>query len=48
MTRITKNFLTSVMAEMFQSRLYEKYSHVRLVRFPSSSEEGEYVWEVKD
>jgi hypothetical protein len=48
MKRITKNFLTCVMAEMFQSRLYEKYSHVRLVRFPSSSEEGEYVWEVKD
>jgi hypothetical protein len=48
MKRISKNFLTSVMAEMFQSKLYDKYNHVRLVQFPRSSEEGEYVWEVKE
>lgn len=48
MKRITKIFLTSVMAEMFQSKLYDKYSHVRLIDWPRFTDGGRYVWEVKD
>lgn len=44
--RIVKTYKTLKQAERYQNRLYSKYSTVRLVAFPTFSEEGRYVWEV--
>lgn len=34
-------------AERYQNMLYERFNHVQLIRSPLSTEQGEYVWEVK-
>lgn len=47
MKRITKKFKTLKQAERHQNFLYNLYDHVRLIEFPSFSEEGTYTWEVK-
>ena len=38
---------TTKQAEAKQSKLYEAYDHVRLVSFPTLTEQGIYKWEVK-
>lgn len=47
MKRIKKHYDSIKQAESYQSRLYNKYDHVRLVSFPLSGEAGDYIWEVK-
>lgn len=46
--RIRKYFKTLHDAEVYQQRLYGKYDSVQLESSPLSSEEGEYVWSVKE
>jgi hypothetical protein len=47
MKTIVKHFDSLKKAEQYQDKLYDKYDHVRLVRWPSFSEAGDYAWEVK-
>lgn len=48
MKTILKHCETLKQAEQHQMRLYDKYNHVRLVKFPRFDESGIYTWEVKD
>ena len=48
MKTITRYYNTLAGAEKFQNKLYNKYKIVRLIRFPSFSEEGNYTWEVSE
>ena len=47
MKTITKQLGTFKQAETFQSRLYGKYNHVRLIQWPLLSAAGTYIWQVK-
>ncbi len=47
MKTIRKIYQTLRQAENYQNRLYGKFDHVRLVKFPMFGESGIYVWEVK-
>jgi hypothetical protein len=44
---IQKRFDTLAKAENYQNRLYDRYSYVRLIRWPMFGEAGNYAWEVK-
>ena len=43
---VTKTCKTLRGAGQHQNRLYAKHPYVRLVRWPVTSEEGQYQWEV--
>jgi hypothetical protein len=47
MKTIRKVYQKIKQAESYQNRLYNRFDHVRLVKFPRFEEAGEYVWEVK-
>jgi hypothetical protein len=47
MKRISKTYATLKQAERYQTRLYNRFDSVRLIRSPMFSESGLYVWEVK-
>ena len=47
MKTISKTFTTRKQAERYQSRLYNQYDSVTLVKAPMFSESGVYVWNVK-
>jgi len=46
METITKYFKSIKQAEKYQNKLYNKFPYVRLITFPSYSEEGQYTWHV--
>jgi hypothetical protein len=48
MNTIRKHFETLKQAEQYQNKLYNRYHHVRLVHSPLFTEDGTYVWEVKN
>jgi hypothetical protein len=48
MKTITKVYKSLKQAESYQNRLYGKYNYVRLISSPLFSEEGKYVWQVKN
>ena len=43
---ITKKFKTSRQAERYLERLYGMYSYVRLIGYPTFSEEGMYTFTI--
>lgn len=45
---ITKKYKTLKQAERYQNSLYNKYHSVKLVKFPSFSEDGIYQWQVSE
>jgi hypothetical protein len=47
MKRISKTYATLKQAERYQSRLYNRFDTVRLIKSPMFGESGVYVWEVK-
>lgn len=44
---IKKHFDTIKKAENYQAKLCNKYNYVRLVSFPTFSENGNYIFQVK-
>lgn len=47
MKYINKHFETLKQAENYLSKLYNKYYHVRVIKYPLFSENGIYIFEIK-
>ena len=43
---IKRKFKTLEQAERCQSKRYDTFNYVKLIQYPSFSEEGIYIWQV--
>ena len=48
MKTIKRKFKTLKQAENCQFKLYDMFSYVRLIEYPSFTEEGIYIWQVSN